>query len=112
MKTSYTIPKNGEYLIIAVPALYEKGAPQMQMRVYRNRVRLLATESTYEARWRGYCEKDDLIEADGEFDIALTVLEETTEAGDINRRYAAPGAPHGHTSNSGDDAAEPPVAHV
>lgn len=113
MKASYVIPKTGEYLIIVAPALYEKDAPQMQMRVYRNRVRLLATESTYESRWRGMCEKDDLIEADGEFDLALTVVEEVTQPGDLNHVYAPPkDARYVNPTDSGNDAAEPPVAHV
>lgn len=80
MKASFVIPSDGTYQIRVEPATFEKDAPAMQMRIYRNRTRLLATESTYASNWRGHLDANDLIEADGEFDVTLTVSPETTDA--------------------------------
>ena len=81
--------------------VFEKDAPQSQLRLYRNRVRLLATESTYVAHWLGYCEGSDLIEADGEFDVTLTV----TPVPDVDTSARPPDAHSPNTRN--DDAGTP-----
>lgn len=97
MKASFVIPSYGTYKIHVAPVAFEKDAPQQQMRIYRNRTRLLATESTYESNWRGQLDQNDLIEADGEFDVTLEVT-----AIPIGTA-ALPENPHGHDDPRNDD---------
>lgn len=91
MKASYVIPADDVYYIRVEPATFEKDAPTMQMRIYRNRTRLLATESTYASNWRGKLDANDLIEADGEFDVKLTVIKESDYGHPADTRNDNPG---------------------
>jgi hypothetical protein len=112
MKASFVIPTDGVYKIYLTPE-FEKDARQQQLRIYRNRVRLLATESTFMSIWRGRLDANDLIEADGEFDVRLVVVEELTQPGDVNRHYApVQESPDAREADSGNDDAGTPVTPV
>lgn len=73
MKAEHVVGHTGHYVARVLPVNREPNGPMAPARLYRNRVRLNATETLYETYWCGVLEEGDLLEADCELDVQLDV---------------------------------------
>lgn len=91
MKASQKIAVDGVYTLTVMGKPPDDGseAAPFPMRLYRNRVRLGSSETVPTLTWRGPLKANDLIEADGERDLTLTVVEANDVGGPITAGAAS-----------------------
>jgi hypothetical protein len=73
MRASETITAPGDYRLRVANPSEDSGGSPFPLRLYRNRTRLVATDTLHEVVWRGTLAAGDLIEADGDQDVRLSV---------------------------------------
>lgn len=73
MRAEHVVERDDTFSVRVLPVDREPNGPLAPARLYRNRVRLNATETLHETSWRGPLEAGDLLEADCELPVELRI---------------------------------------